>query len=181
MLMKILLVLAILVTVFVFVVATRPSEFHITRTVTIAAPPSAVFEQVNDLRKWKAWSPWAKLDPAAKETFEGPSSGAGAIMRWAGNSQVGEGKMTVTESRPSSLIKMKLEFLKPFAVENAAEFTFLPQDNSSHQTVVTWSMSGKSNFMGKAMSLILNCDKMVGGQFEKGLAQLKSVVEGETA
>jgi hypothetical protein len=98
----------------------------------------------------------------------------GALFKWAGNNQVGEGTMTITESRPSELIRIKLEFLKPFAATNASEFTFTPQGN---QTVVTWSMSGKNNLIGKAMSLVMNCDKMVGGQFERGLASMKSVVE----
>jgi len=162
--------------VFVVVVSTRPSEFRITRTAAISAPAAAVFAQVNDLHRWKAWSPWAKMDPNAKEVHEGPAAGAGAKMSWSGNNKVGEGSMTITESRPNDFVRFRLEFLKPFAATNTAEFTFKPQGN---QTVVTWSMFGHNNFMGKAMGLIMNCDKMVGGQFEKGLAQLKSVAETE--
>lgn len=178
MLTKILVALVLLAALLSMIVASRPDEFHVTRSAVMTAAPSAVFEQVNDLRNWKKWSPWAKLDPSAKETFEGPFSGAGASFHWAGNSQVGEGKMTITESQQASLVRFRLEFLKPFAATNFAEFTFKPEGN---QTVVTWNMSGKSNFMGKAMSLILNCDKMVGSQFETGLAQMKSVVERGTA
>ena len=144
------------------------------RSATISAPAPAVFAQVNDFHNWEAWSPWAKLDPAAKATFEGPSTGTGAIFKWAGNKEVGEGSMTITESRPSDLIRIKLEFLRPFEATNSAEFTFKPEGN---RTAVTWSMEGKNNFIAKAVCLFMNMDKMVGGQFEQGLAQMKAVVE----
>jgi hypothetical protein len=174
MLIKILIAIAVILIVFVVVVALRPAEFHVARSATIPAPPAVVFAQVNDLHKWEAWSPWAKLDPAMKQTYEGPPAGDGAIYRWDGNNQVGAGSTTITESRPTDLIRMKLEFLRPFACTNAVEFTFKPEGN---QTAVTWSMDGKNNFMAKAVGLVMNMDKMVGGQFEQGLAQLKSVVE----
>jgi uncharacterized protein YndB with AHSA1/START domain len=171
---KILVAIAAVVVVFVVVVAIQPSEFRITRTATISAPAPAVFAQVNDFHNWETWSPWAKLDPAAKTTFEGQSAGTGAIFRWAGNKEVGEGSMTITESHPPDLIRIKLEFLKPFAATNTTEFTFTPEGN---QTAVTWSMAGKNNFIAKAICLFLNMDNMVGGQFEKGLGNMKSVVE----
>ena len=174
MLKKILIAIAAIAVVFVAVVAMQPSEFRIVRSATISAPAPAVFAQVNDFHNWEAWSPWAKLDPAAKATFEGPSAGTGAIFRWAGNDKIGEGSMTITESRPSDLIRITLEFVKPFAATNTAEFTFEPEGN---QTAVTWSMAGKNNFMAKAVSLFMNMDKMVGGKFEEGLANMKSVVE----
>ena len=174
MLKKILLVIAALGAVLLVVVALQPSEFRVTRTATIAAPPAVVFAQVNDFHNWEAWSPWAKLDPDARETFEGSSAGTGAIFRWAGNAQVGQGSMTLIENQPSALIRIKLEFLKPFKAVNIAEFAFQPQDQD---TVVTWSMAGRNNFLGKAIGLVMNCDKMVGGQFEQGLAQLKTVAE----
>lgn len=174
MLNLILILVAIAVIIFILAVAKQPSEFCITRMNTISAPASAVFAQVNDLQKWEAWSPWAKLDPNATNAFEGPASGTGAGMSWSGNNKVGAGKMTITESSPNDFIRFKLEFLKPFKATNTAEFTFKPDGN---QTTVTWSMTGTNNFMGKAMGLIMNCDKMVGGQFEQGLAAMKSVVE----
>jgi uncharacterized protein YndB with AHSA1/START domain len=173
MITKILIVLAVLIIVFVIIVALRPDEFIVTRSASIPAPPAVVFSQVNDLHNWQAWSPWAKLDPAAKNSFEGPPAGNGAIFRWAGNKQVGEGSMTITESQPNDLVRFRLEFLKPFANTCTAEFTFKPEGG---QTLVTWSMSGKNNFMFKAVGLFMNCDKMVGAQFEQGLANLKSVV-----
>jgi hypothetical protein len=175
MLKKILIAVAIIAVVFVIVVALQPADFRIVRSANMAAPAPAVFAQVNDFHNWEAWSPWAKLDPAAKSTFEGPPAGTGAIFRWAGNSEVGEGSMTITDSRPSELIRIKLEFLRPFAATNTAEFAFKPEGN---QTVVTWSMEGQNNFIAKAFCLFMNMDKMVGDQFEKGLASMKSVVEG---
>jgi hypothetical protein len=175
MVIKILVALAVIVIVFVIVVAMQPSDFRIVWSATMSVSAPSVFAQVNDFHKWEAWSPWAKLDPAAKATFEGPSAGVGAIFRWAGNKEVGEGSMTITESRPSDLVRIKLEFLKPFAATNTAEFIFKPEGS---QTVVTWSMFGTNNFLAKAVCLFMNMEKMVGGQFEKGLAQMKSVVEG---
>lgn len=172
--MKALIVLVVLVAVLVVVVATRPADFQVTRSATIAAPASTVFAQVNDFHNWEAWSPWAKMDPAMKQSYEGASAGPGAVYSWAGNSKVGEGRMTILETHPSDLIRIKLEFLKPMAATNSTEFTFEPKGD---QTVVTWSMAGKNNFMAKAFCLFMNMDKMVGGDFEKGLAQLKSVAE----
>jgi len=174
MLKTILIIVAVVVVLFVIVVALQPADFRVSRSSTMSAPPAAVFAQVNDFHNWDAWSPWAKLDPAAKNSFEGAAAGTGAIFRWAGNKEVGEGSMTITESRPGDLIRIKLEFLKPFASTCAVEFTFKPEGD---QTAVSWSMSGKNNFMAKAAGLFMNCDKMVGGQFEKGLASMKSVVE----
>ena len=175
MLKKILIAIAVIIFLFVIVVSMQPSEFRVTRSAVISVPVSKVFAQVNDLHKWQAWSPWAKLDPAVKNTYEGPLEGTGAIFRWAGNNQVGEGNMTITESRANEFIQFKLEFLKPFQAINTAEFSFKSEGKG---TIVTWSMFGKNNFISKAMGLIMNCDKMVGGQFEQGLAQLKSVAEG---
>jgi len=152
----------------------QPSEFRVVRSATISAPPPAVFAQVNDFHKWEAWNPWAKIDPAMKQGYEGTPAGVGAIYIWAGNNEVGEGRMTITESRPSELIRIKLEFFKPFAATNSAEFTFKPEGN---QTAVTWRMSGENNFLAKAIHLFVNMDKMIGGQFEKGLADMKLLVE----
>ncbi len=164
----------VVLAVFALVVALQPSEFSVTRTATMSAPATDVFAQVNDFHNWEAWSPWAKLDPAARNSFEGAPAGTGAIFTWAGNKNVGEGGMTITESRPSDLIRIKLEFLRPFKGTNTAEFTFKPDGN---QTVVKWSMAGTKNFVVKAFGLFMSMDKMVGGQFEQGLASMKSVVE----
>lgn len=174
MLIKILLALVTIVVIFVIVVALQPPEFRVARSATISAPPAAVFAQVNDFHKWEAWNPWGKIDPAMKQSYEGAPAGVGAIYTWIGNNEVGEGRMTLTESRPSELIRIKLEFFRPFAATNTAEFTIKPEGN---QTVITWSMFGENNFLAKAIHLFIDMDKMVGSQFEKGLASMKSVVE----
>ena len=178
MIKKILLAVVIIVVVVVgalaVIVALQPSHYRVERSTTISAPAATVFAQVNDFHKWEAWSPWAKLDPAMRQNFEGASAGTGAVYTWSGNSEVGEGRMTITDSHPNDSIKIKLEFIKPFAATNATDFTFTPQAN---QTNVKWTMSGDNNFMGKAFGLFMNMDKMVGTDFEKGLAQLKAVAE----
>ena len=174
MLIKVLIGLAVVVVMLVAVVATRPSEFRFARSTTISAPAPAVFAQVNDFHRWEAWNPWAKLDPAMKQAYEGAPAGVGAVYTWAGNHEVGEGRMTVTESRPSDLIRIRLEFLKPIAGTSIAEFTFKPEGAG---TIVTWSMVGQKSFIAKAIHLVMDMDKMVGGNFEKGLAEMKTVVE----
>jgi len=174
MIKKILIGLAVVVVVLVVIVALQPSHYRVERSATMNAPASMVFAQVNDFHKWNAWSPWAKLDPGMKQTFEGAPAGNGAGYAWVGNSEVGEGRMTITESHPSDLIKIKLEFIKPFAATSNTVFTFKPEGN---QTKVTWAMDGDKNLIAKAFHLFMNIDKMVGGDFEKGLAQMKSVAE----
>ena len=134
MLKKILIALAAIVLIFVVVVALQPSEFQMDRSTTIAAPQADVFAQVNDFHKWEAWSPWAKLDPAAKIAFEGPPEGEGTVMTWSGNSEVGEGKMTLTESRPNELVKTRVDMVKPFKGTSTSEFIFKPEGD---RTAVT--------------------------------------------
>ena len=170
--------LAAVIAVFVVIVAMQPSAFRITRSAAISAPAGDVFAQVNDFHNWEAWSPWENIDPNMKRTYTGPPAGTGATRAWTGNSQAGEGSSTITESRPNDLIRMKLEMIKPFAATNDVEFTFKPQGD---QTVVSWTMSGQNNFMLKAFSLFMNMDKMLGGEFEKGLAQLKTLTESAAA
>jgi uncharacterized protein YndB with AHSA1/START domain len=166
--------IAAIVVVLVIVVALQPSEFRVVRSATISAPPAAVFAQVNDFHNWEAWSPWAKLDPACKYTFEGAPAGTGAVFVWSGNDQVGEGRMTLLDSCPHERIRIKLDFLRPFESTCTVEFHFKPEGD---QTAVTWSMFGENNFLAKAFCLFMNMDKTVGGDFEKGLAQMKAVTE----
>jgi len=174
MLVKILIAVVIVVLGLAAYIATRPGEFQVVRSATFAAPAPAVFAQVNELRKWEAWSPWAKKDPQMKQSYEGPAAGAGAVTSWVGNKDVGEGRMSVVESRPAELVRFKLEFFKPFAATNSAEFTFKEQGG---RTAVSWSMSGRNNFVGKAMSVVFDFDKMIGADFEAGLASMKTIVE----
>ena len=174
--LQILGAVAALVVVFVVVVATRPSKFHIERSVTIAAPPERAFAQVNDFHKWVAWSPWEQMDPQMKKTFEGAPSGAGSVYSWVGNPKVGEGRMTIEKSEAPSLVGLKLEFIKPWQATNATTFSFVPSDGS---TKVTWAMDGEhGNFGMKAFSVVMSMDKLVGKDFEKGLAALKTLAEG---
>ena len=170
----ILMSFVVVLVVLAIVVAMQPEEFRVSRSAVMAAPAPAVFAQVNGLHNWEKWNPWQKVDPAMKLTFSGPPSGVGAAYAWQGNRDVGEGRLAIIESRPTDLLRIKLEFLKPFAATNTATFTFKPQDN---QTAVTWSMEGRNNYFAKAINLCMNMDKMVGGQFEKGLADMKAVVE----
>lgn len=174
MLLKILAVVALVIVILVIVIALQPGEFRIARSAKISAPPPVVFAQVNDFRKWQAWNPWGKIDPAMKANYEGASTGVGAAYSWSGNNEVGEGRMTIIESRPHELIRVKLEFLKPFAATNTAEFTFKPEAN---ETLTMWSMFGAKNFMAKAIHLFISMEKMIGGQFEKGLADMKTAEE----
>jgi hypothetical protein len=174
MLKIIVIVLAVIIAVFAVVVALQPAEFRVARSTTMAASPQVAFAQVDDLRKWEGWNPWQKVDPTMKLSFAGPPTGPGASYSWVGNKEVGEGRLTIVESRPNDLVRIKLEFMKPFAATNMATFTFKPEGN---QTAVTWSMEGTNNFFAKALHLVMNMDRMVGGQFEKGLADMKKVAE----
>ena len=178
MLKKVLIALAAIVAIFLIVVALQAADFRVERTATIAAPQADVFAQVNDFHKWDAWSPWAKLDPDAKVTFEGPQSGQGTVMAWAGNDKVGEGKMILIESKPNEALKIKVDFVKPFEGTANSSFTFKPDGN---QTPVTWSMEGHHNFIEKAFCLVTNGKEMIGDDLEKGLAQLKTVAESGKA
>lgn len=176
MIKKLLLVLVVIVLGVLVAASFQPDEFRITRSATISAPPSAVFPHINDFRNWDAWSPWAKLDPNMKKTLEGPPAGVGAVYGWAGNQKAGEGRMTILESRPDEWVQIKLEFIKPFAATNTAEFTLKPVPAG---TEVTWSMYGRQNFISKIFSLAVNVDKMVGTDFEKGLTSIKTLAEAK--
>jgi hypothetical protein len=162
------------IAVFLVVVAMQPGDFKIERSATMRAPAPAAFAQVNDFQNWRAWSPWEKVDPALKRQYQGPKAGAGAVYAWQGNSDVGEGRMTITDSKPGELVRIKLEFFKPFAAVNQADFTFKPAGDN---TTVTWTMTGQNNFLSKAICMFVSMDKMVGGMFEQGLTQMKTVVE----
>lgn len=173
MLKKILLGLAVVIVVFVIVVATRPTDFRVVRSATIPAAPDAVFPHINDLKKWQEWSPWAKIDPNCKVAFEGPVAGAGAKFSWDGNNDVGVGSMTITESKSPELVRIKLAFLKPMEGDSDVVFTLKPEAGG---TLVTWQMDSKNGFMAKAFSLFVDCEKMCGDQFEQGFKNLKEVL-----
>ncbi|HEV2696004.1 MAG TPA: SRPBCC family protein [Verrucomicrobiae bacterium] len=172
--LPILLALAFIAVIFIIAIAGQPDEFVVSRSVKISAPPENVFPHVNDLHKWQAWSPWAKLDPNAKNTFEGPTAGVGSSMAWVRNNKVGAGKMTITDSKPVEVVRFRLDFLKPMKATNTAEFTFRAEGG---QTSVNWTMIGQGCLMGKVFGLLMNCEKMCGDQFLQGLANLKKVAE----
>jgi hypothetical protein len=175
MLKKILSGIAVLILGFVIYVALQPSTYQVSRQTNISAPPDAVFALVNDFHKWDVWSPWAKLDPAMKTTYEGAPAGPGAIYSWAGNDKVGEGRMTILDSRPNESVRIKLEFITPFP---STSITELSMKGDAASTAVNWTMSGENNFGAKAALLMMGgMDKTVGPDFEKGLAQLKAAAE----
>ncbi len=174
MFLKIVAAVAVVLAVLAVVISMQPDEFSVSRSALMNAPAEKVFAQINDHHNWEQWSPWGKLDPSMKSSITGPASGTGSVYSWSGNAQVGEGSSTIVESRAKEFVKMKLEFLKPFKGINDVEFTLKPEGSS---TLVTWSMSGKANFISKAMGLLMNCEKMMNGQFDQGLAQLKAIVE----
>lgn len=171
---KILLMLLALIAAFVIYVALQPDAYKVERSVTMAAPAAKVFENVNDLHKWEAWSPWAKLDPDAKVTFEGPEAGNGAAMTWDGNDNVGAGKMTIVESDPDKAVNIKVTFTRPFEGGTNSDFSFTPKGD---QTDVAWAMHGTHNFIEKAFCVVFDGLGMMGKDIDKGLSQLKSVAE----
>jgi len=173
---KVLLGVALLVLLLVVIVALQPATFRIARSTTVAAPPPVVFAEVDDFHRWQAWNPWQKLDPDAKNTYAGPPAGEGASFAWDGDENVGAGRMTIVESRPAELVRIRLEFLRPMEATNTAEFTFVPEGSG---TLVTWSMAGENGFLGKAFGLFMDMDEMVGTQFEQGLADMKAVAEAQ--
>lgn len=154
--------------------ATRPDSFRIERSATIKAPREKIFALVNEFKFWTAWSPWEKIDPALKRSYAGPASGKGASYAWEGNKDVGSGRMEITESATPSKIVIRLDFLKPFEAHNTAEFTFVRQGDA---TTVTWAMHGPSPYLSKLIGLVFNMDRVVGGMFEQGLANLKKSSE----
>jgi len=175
MLKKILAVLIVVIAAFAGYVALQPDELVIQRQQAINAAPDKVFAQVNDLHKWDAWSPWAKIDPKAKIGFEGPAAGKDASFTWSGNDTIGEGRMTIVESRPAEVVDINVAFTKPFENTSSSKFEFTPK---ADQTLVTWTMSGKQNYLEKAMCIIFRGKAMVGGEMANGLSNLKAVSEG---
>ena len=172
------LVITIAIVAVLSIAATRPPTFHVERSLSMTARPEAVFAVVNDMHRFHEWSPWQKLDPAMKVTYDGPATGVGASYSWVGNKDVGEGRMTTTDATPPTSVTQKLEFLKPFASTCAVRFTFAPDGQGSR---VTWGMDGNNNYMSKVMSLFVSMDAMMGKDFESGLSNLKQVAEAEPA
>ncbi|BBH53762.1 SRPBCC family protein [Fluviispira sanaruensis] len=178
MFLKVLAIIIIIAAGFFGYVALQPSDFRIVREIKVNTSAQLPFSYTNDLRKFTEWDPWAKLDPNAKMNFEGNQTGVGAMLNWDGNKEVGQGKATITESKPNSSVRMKIEMFKPYPFVNDVLFSFKEEGT---QTNVTWEMTGKANFMYKLACVFMNRDKVIGGEFEKGLTQLKEIVEAKSS
>ncbi len=172
--MWILLIIVLLIAAVLIYGAMQPSNFSIFREANIKASPAEVFKPLNDFHHWAAWSPWEKMDPNLQRSFTGPTAGVGAKYAWVGNKKVGEGNMEITESEPSRRMQLDLHFLKPFQADNVTEFSLSPADGGTH---VKWEMRGHTPFMLRVMKIFMDMDKMVGKDFEAGLANLKALVE----
>lgn len=179
MLIPTLVTAALLILAIEILVATRSPAFKVERTIHIHAPPERVFALVEDFKSWEQWSPWANIDPNMRQTYSGPATGVGSRHEWSGNRKAGAGSQTIVESDPPKRLGIRLEFEKPFKASNRVEFVFTPED---HGTRAQWIMTGvNKNIIWRHVSLLVSMDKMVGGDFEKGLAQLKALAEATPA
>lgn len=167
-------VLVVLVAALLIFAATKPDTFRVQRATSIAAPPDKIFALINDFHSWGSWSPYEKKDPTMKRTLTGAASGKGAVYEWDGDSNVGKGRMEIMESSPPSKIAIALDFVKPFEAHNTVEFTLASEDEA---TTVTWDMQGPAPFVSKVMQVFFDMDRMVGQDFEAGLANLKALAE----
>jgi len=154
--------------------STRPDSIRVQRETSIKAPPEKIFPFIADFHRWVAWSPYEKKDPALKRTYGGAAQGQGAVYAWEGNHEIGQGRMEITKVSSPSKIAIQLDFVKPFEARNVVEFTLQPQGDATH---VTWVMQGESAYVAKLMGLFFDMDKMIGQDFEAGLASLKTVAE----
>lgn len=170
----IVVILAIAAAAILIIAANKPKTLHVQRAIGIEAPAEKIFPLISDFHQWLKWSPYEQKDPAMKRTYGGANSGKGATYAWDGDKNVGSGRMEILEAAAPSRIVIKLDFFKPFEGHNTAEFTMLPQGDGTH---VTWVMHGPANFMSRLFQVFLNLDKMIGRDFEAGLARLKTITE----
>jgi hypothetical protein len=171
---KIALVVVVLVGALLAYAATRPDSLHVQRAAGIKAPPEKIFPLISDFRRWSSWSPYEKIDPAMKRAYGGAANGKGAVYEWEGNSQVGQGRMEITDASQPSRVTIKLDFVKPLEGHNVAEFALVPEGDSTN---VTWTMDGPTPYIGKLIGVFVNMDTMIGKDFETGLANLKAIAE----
>jgi hypothetical protein len=167
-------VLAVAIAIVLILAAAKPDRFSVQRAAAVKAPPEKIFSLINDFHRWGTWSPWENKDPAMKRTYSGAESGKGAVYAWDGNKNVGSGRMEILDASSPSKIVINLDFFKPFEAHNTAEFTMLPQGATTH---LTWVMRGPAPFMSKLMQVFMNFDRMIGKDFEAGLASLKKLAE----
>ena len=168
------IVLAIAIAIVLIIAASKPDTFSVRRAATVRAPAEKIFPLINDFHRWGTWSPYENRDPAMKRSYSGPANGVGAVYGWDGNNNVGAGRMEILETSPPAKIVIKLDFFKPFEGHNTAEFTILPQGDA---TDVRWVMHGPAPFMSRLMQVFINLDRMIGKDFEIGLANLKRLTE----
>lgn len=158
--------------------ARKPNMFRVERTISIDAATATIFALINDFHHWPRWSPWEKLDPAMQRKYTGATNGVGAVYEWQGKGKVGAGRMEILQSQPSTKIVIKLDFIKPFEGHNTAEFVLKPVNGV---TLITWSMYGPATFITRVMGVLMNMDKLIGKDFETGLANIKATVESTAA
>jgi len=168
------IVVVVLVVGLLVFAATKPDAFRVQRATSIKAPPEKIFALVNDFHSWGSWSPYEKLDPTMKRTYSGTANGKGTVYEWDGNRNVGKGRVEITDTSPPSKVTIKLDMVKPFEAHNIVEYTLEANGDSTN---VTWAMDGQNTYIAKVMSLFFSMDSMVGGQFEEGLANLKTIAE----
>ena len=166
--------LALAIAVVLILALRKPDTLRVQRTVSIHAPPEKIFSLINDFREWRAWSPYEDRDPNLQRSYSGTASGKGAVYEWNGNKNVGSGRMEILDAPPPRKVVIKLDFLKPFEAHNTAEFTFVPQGDTTN---VTWLMHGPAPLLSKVMQVFMNMDNMIGKDFEVGLANLKKLTE----
>jgi len=167
----------IIVLIFLFAL-TKPDAYTVVRSTSIKASPETVYGLIDDFHKWSAWSPWEKMDPTMKKTYEGAATGKGAVYTWDGNSQVGKGRMEIANVSPPSKVDINLDFMAPMEGHNAVEFALVPQGDVTN---VTWTMNGRNNYLSKLVQVFVSMDSMIGGDFESGLADLKTAAEKAAA
>ncbi|MDB4951519.1 MAG: polyketide cyclase [Gemmatimonadetes bacterium] len=172
--LTVLLVVIVLLAALLGYAATRPGTFHVQRTAIIQAPPEKIYPLIEDFHRWTEWSPYEKLDPAMKRTYTGAASGKGAVYTWDGNGKAGAGQMEITEAVPPSLVRIALDFTRPFRANNVTRFTLSPRDGG---TEVVWAMDGTNAFITRVMGIFVNMDDLIGKDFVVGLANLKAVAE----
>jgi hypothetical protein len=177
MIKKILLGLAGLIVIILLIAAFKSPDFRVERSLTIAAPPEALFGWFNSPKKFDEFNPWLKIDPSAKTEYTGPEAGVGAVASWVGK-ETGEGKATIIESKPNELVRLRMDWIAPMEGVSTVDYTFKPEGD---KTTVSWAMYGKSNFVGRLFSVFMDCDSMCGPQFEKGLAEVAKMATAPSA
>ncbi len=174
MLKKIAIALVVILAIIAGLALTKPDTFTVQRVTTIKAPPEKIMALVSDFHNWPTWSPWEKLDPNMERTFSGAANGKGAVYAWKGNSDVGRGRMEITDYAAPTSVTIKLDFYEPMELSNVTQFVLTPQGEN---TTVTWNMNGPMPFISKVMSVFTSMDAVIGRDFEKGLTQLKAAAE----